>query len=136
MVAADARTAITFALSPGNAHDAPEGRELLRDLGPMPEGLPLLTCALSLRHLPALLGKVRGDVANYQEWLIDLVIAGGIKSEFKDTISPALGISYGARLPCFPATSYVSIGRKRPPPLSRSNVSRQPPNRGSQTLLQ
>jgi transposase len=42
MVAADARTAITFALSPGNAHDAPEGRELLRDLGPMPEGLPLL----------------------------------------------------------------------------------------------
>jgi transposase len=38
MVAADARTAITF----GNAHDAPEGRELLRDLGPMPEGLPLL----------------------------------------------------------------------------------------------
>jgi transposase len=42
MVAADARTAITFALSPGNAHDAPEGRELLRDLGPMPEGLPIL----------------------------------------------------------------------------------------------
>jgi transposase len=42
MVAADARTAITFALSPGNAHDASAGRELLRDLGPMPEGLPLL----------------------------------------------------------------------------------------------
>ena len=42
LVAANARTAITFALSPGNAHDAPEGRELLRDLGPMPAGLPLL----------------------------------------------------------------------------------------------
>ena len=42
MVAADARTAITFALSPGNAHDAREGRELLRGLGPMPEGLPML----------------------------------------------------------------------------------------------
>ena len=42
LVAADARTAITFALSPGNAHDAPEGRELLRDLGPMPTALPLL----------------------------------------------------------------------------------------------
>jgi transposase len=42
LVAADARTAITFALSPGHAHDAPEGRELLRDLPPMPEGLPLL----------------------------------------------------------------------------------------------
>jgi transposase len=33
MVAADARTAITFALSPGQAHDAPEGRKLLRNLG-------------------------------------------------------------------------------------------------------
>ena len=33
MVAADARTAITFALSPGQAHDAPEGRKLLRELG-------------------------------------------------------------------------------------------------------
>jgi transposase len=33
MVAADARTAITFALSPGQAHDAPEGRRLLRKLG-------------------------------------------------------------------------------------------------------
>ena len=42
MVAANARTAITFALSPGNAHDAPQGRALLEELGPMPEGLPLL----------------------------------------------------------------------------------------------
>ena len=33
MVAANARTAITFALSPGEAHDAPEGRKLLRQLG-------------------------------------------------------------------------------------------------------
>jgi transposase len=42
MVAANARTAITFALSPGNAHDAPEGRALLAELGPMPERLYLL----------------------------------------------------------------------------------------------
>jgi len=34
MVAADARTAITFSLSPGNCHDAPEGERLLRTLGP------------------------------------------------------------------------------------------------------
>jgi transposase len=34
MVAADARTAITFALSPGQAHDATEGRKLLGKLGP------------------------------------------------------------------------------------------------------
>jgi hypothetical protein len=32
MVAADARTAITFALSPGQAHDAAPGRELLNGL--------------------------------------------------------------------------------------------------------
>ncbi|WP_373715326.1 IS5 family transposase [Roseateles sp.] len=33
LVAADARTAITFSLSPGQAHDAVEGRELLKRLG-------------------------------------------------------------------------------------------------------
>ena len=33
MVAADARTAVTFSLSPGQAHDAPEGRQLLEGLG-------------------------------------------------------------------------------------------------------
>ena len=33
MVAADARTALTFALSPGQAHDAPAGRALLNRLG-------------------------------------------------------------------------------------------------------
>ena len=33
MVAADARTAITFALSPGQVHDAPAGGQLLSKLG-------------------------------------------------------------------------------------------------------
>ena len=33
MVASDARTAITISLSPGQAHDAPEGRKLLNRLG-------------------------------------------------------------------------------------------------------
>jgi transposase len=42
MVAADARTAVVFALSPGHDHDAPHGRALLEELGPMPEGLLLL----------------------------------------------------------------------------------------------
>ena len=42
MVAADARTAITFALSPGQAHDAPEGRKLLQRLGTMPRPIHLL----------------------------------------------------------------------------------------------
>ena len=41
MVAADARTAITFSLSPGNEYDAPQGRALLSHMGPMPKGLSL-----------------------------------------------------------------------------------------------
>jgi transposase len=32
MIAADARTAVTFSLSPGQAGDAPEGRKLLKTL--------------------------------------------------------------------------------------------------------
>jgi transposase len=36
MVAADARTALSFALSPGQAHDAPAGRELLKSLAGLP----------------------------------------------------------------------------------------------------
>ena len=42
MVAADARTAVTFALSPGQAHDAPQGRKLLRGMAPRRDNLPLL----------------------------------------------------------------------------------------------
>ncbi|MFY9477072.1 MAG: IS5 family transposase [Aquabacterium sp.] len=42
MVAADARTAITFSLSPGQAHDAVEGRALLNRLGPPNRPLHLL----------------------------------------------------------------------------------------------
>ena len=42
MVAADARTAITFALSPGQASDAVEGRALLGGLGPLPAPLYLI----------------------------------------------------------------------------------------------
>jgi transposase len=42
MVAADARTAITFALSPGQAHDAPEGRKLLQRFGRVPRPIHLL----------------------------------------------------------------------------------------------
>ena len=33
LIAADARTAVTFSLSPGQSHDAPEGRKLLHRLG-------------------------------------------------------------------------------------------------------
>lgn len=42
MVAADARTAIAFSLSPGQAHDAIVGRTLLSRLGPPDRALHLL----------------------------------------------------------------------------------------------
>ena len=42
MVAAEARTALTFALSPGEASDAVEGRALLGGLGPLPAPLYLI----------------------------------------------------------------------------------------------
>ncbi|TKB67513.1 MAG: IS5 family transposase [Nitrospira sp.] len=42
LVAADARTALTFALSPGQAHDAPEGRTLLHRFGKRSHPIPLL----------------------------------------------------------------------------------------------
>ena len=40
--AADARTARTLALSPGQAHDAPEGRTRLHRFGKRPRPIPLL----------------------------------------------------------------------------------------------
>jgi transposase len=42
LLAADARTAVTFSLSPGQAHDAPEGRALLTRLGAPNRPLHLL----------------------------------------------------------------------------------------------
>jgi transposase len=42
MVAANARTAITFALSPGQGSDAAAGRELLAGIGPLPAPLHLI----------------------------------------------------------------------------------------------
>ena len=63
MVAADARTAITFALSPGHAHDAPEGKQLLLSPGPVDsptyllmdrayEGDQMRQLALDLGYIP------------------------------------------------------------------------------------
>ena len=42
MVAANARCAVAFALSPGQAGDAPAGRELLRGMRPLPDGCRLI----------------------------------------------------------------------------------------------
>ena len=42
MVAADDRTALTFALSPGQTHDSVAGRELLRSWKGRPRDVPLI----------------------------------------------------------------------------------------------
>ena len=42
MLTASARTAIDFCISPGQAHDAPSGRELLKKVGPVQLRLPLV----------------------------------------------------------------------------------------------
>src|SRR5215831_17665768 len=42
LVAADGRRALSLALSPGQAGDAPQGRDLLRAGGPAPAGCPLI----------------------------------------------------------------------------------------------
>jgi hypothetical protein len=41
-VAANDRTAVTFGLAPGQAHDAPEGRRLPQSLGPVSRPIHLL----------------------------------------------------------------------------------------------
>ncbi|WP_090745750.1 IS5 family transposase [Candidatus Nitrospira nitrosa] len=62
LVAADARTALTCALSPGQAHDAPEGRKLLQRFGKRPCPTPLLLDRAyegdETRHLAVELGYV------------------------------------------------------------------------------
>ena len=42
MVAANARAAMTFSLSPGQASDSVQGRELLAGIGPLPAPLHLI----------------------------------------------------------------------------------------------
>ena len=42
MVSANDRCALTFSLSPGNAHDAVEGRKLLSDWQNPPQNIPLV----------------------------------------------------------------------------------------------
>lgn len=54
------------------------------------------------KELPALSGKVTGDVGECHERLIDFVTAQGIKLEFNDSIAPALGVSYGGKIILFP----------------------------------
>ncbi len=53
-------------------------------------------------ELPAFTERTRGEVGEYRERLIDFTIAQGIELEFKESIAPALGMSYGGRIAILP----------------------------------
>jgi hypothetical protein len=52
--------------------------------------------------LPEMSEKVSGNVGEYWERLVDFITGRGIKLEFKDTIAPALGVSYGGKIVLLP----------------------------------
>jgi hypothetical protein len=53
-------------------------------------------------ELPDLKERVQGEVGQYRERLLDFLIAQGIQLEFKESIAPALGVSYGGRIAVLP----------------------------------
>lgn len=53
-------------------------------------------------ELPELSERVKGNVGEYRERLIDFVVAQGIELDWKESISPALGVSYGGKIVLFP----------------------------------
>ena len=53
-------------------------------------------------ELPDLKERVKGEVGQYRERLIDFTITQGIELEFKESIAPALGMSYGGKIAIFP----------------------------------
>ena len=52
-------------------------------------------------ELPAF-SKVSGTVGEYRERLVECIAAQGIALEFKESIAPALGMSYGGRIAILP----------------------------------
>jgi hypothetical protein len=56
-------------------------------------------------ELPQLNERVKGEVGEYRERLIDFIIAQGIELEFKESIAPALGMSYGGKIAILPGQS-------------------------------
>jgi hypothetical protein len=53
-------------------------------------------------ELPQFTERTTGEVGEYRERLIDFTIAQGIGLEFKESIAPALGMSYGGRIAILP----------------------------------
>jgi hypothetical protein len=59
-------------------------------------------CQTEGKDLPELSERVTGSVGEYRERLLDFIAAQGIRLEFKESIAPALGISYGGRIAILP----------------------------------
>jgi len=55
-------------------------------------------------ELPDLKERVKGDVGEYRDRLIDFILAQGIELEFKESIAPALGRATEVRSLSFPAS--------------------------------
>ncbi len=53
-------------------------------------------------ELPGFTERTKGEVGEFRERLIDFTIAQGIELEFKGSIAPALGMSYGGRIVILP----------------------------------
>ena len=53
-------------------------------------------------ELPQFTERTKGEVGEYRERLVDFIIAQGIALEFRDSIAPALGMSYGGRIAILP----------------------------------
>jgi antirestriction protein ArdC len=54
------------------------------------------------KDLPELSERVTGDVGESRERLVDFILAQDIQLEFKESIAPALGMSYGGRIAILP----------------------------------
>jgi antirestriction protein ArdC len=57
------------------------------------------------KELPELSERVTGNVGEYRERLLDFILAQGIQLEFKESIAPALGTSYGGKIAILPGQS-------------------------------
>ena len=53
-------------------------------------------------ELPDLKERVKGEVGEYRERLIGSILSQGIELEFKESIAPALGMSYGGKIAILP----------------------------------
>ena len=55
--------------------------------------------------LPEFSERVSGNAGEYRAHLVNFVIGQGIELEFKESIAPALGMSYGGKIALLPGQS-------------------------------